>query len=104
MSIYIPGMEMPKGNDLTIAIDLAGEVFSVGFDDTLETGVFLSYPCTYPIIAIPVPDHGRLGDLDALEEYISNDPACITVFDALKKLRSMPTIIPADHADKEVEA
>ena len=43
-----------------------------------------------------VPDHGRLGDLDALEEYLSNDPTCITVFDALRKLRSMPTIIPAD--------
>lgn len=92
--IYIPKMGMPEhGEAVTVLPDGTVLRYLVGMRETLEMGT-----------AIPVPDHGRLGDLDALEEYLSNDPTCITVFDALRKLRSMPAIIPADHADKEVEA
>lgn len=45
---------------------------------------------------VSVPDHGRLIDADALEEYLVNDPYCLTIFDAINKLQGMPAIIPAD--------
>ena len=61
--IYIPGMEMPTGTDvLTIAIDSHGKLYAIYFSDG-ELGINPLHKSV-----IPVPDHGRLIDADALYE------------------------------------
>lgn len=52
---------------------------------------------------IPVPDHGRLGDLDALKKNAYPFPCAIGTEWAvtLRQINDAPTIIPAD---KEAEA
>lgn len=56
--IYIPGMEMPTGdNNITLFLYPDGKVVVCGM-----LGPLGHYE------AIPVPPHGRLGDLDALYE------------------------------------
>lgn len=97
--IYITGMEMPKSCPcelIGIGYDLCCS-FAGGIPARLKEYYECCQNDTRPFWCplIPVPDHGRLGNLDALEEYIMNDPSCITVFDAVKKLQEMPTIIPA---------
>ncbi len=105
MSVLIKGMEMPIGKDvLTVAITADGEVYSIGFDNTIEGGIFLSHPSTYPIQAVPVPPHERLVDADAFWVEINNicdrrDAGIISDFTCLQQilsaLRHAPTIIPA---------
>lgn len=59
--IYISGMEMPrKGHTVTITILPSGEACVDHYDCRPQ----LTVPILYN--AISVPDHGRLGDLDAL--------------------------------------
>ena len=112
--IYIKGMEMPKGKDvLTVAITADGEVYSIGFDNTIEGGIFLSHPSTYPIQAVPVPPHGRLGDLDALEKVFREDAReewnkwakPLNWADAFDDVADIvgeePTVIPADEEETE---
>ena len=92
--IYIPGMEMPNTcYDCPFQID---ECFgSIKCRYAKTWGSYSSRAVDCPLI--PVPDHGRLGDLDELEQAMRNrkhfvgrlsDPDCL-VADA-------PTIIPAD--------
>ena len=100
--IYIPGMEMPTGKDvLTIAIQSDGEVLSIGFDSTIDGGIFLSHPNTFPIRAIPVPDHGRMIDAEAFEKdnayFWNRDFINPKYEDCLCDLvNAAKTIIPAD--------
>ena len=74
-----------------------------GLEDLKKAKVYLDWMIDAEeteYVAVPVPEpHGRMGDLDALEELILNDPSCITAFDAIKKLQGMPTIIPAEGGD-----
>ena len=103
--IYIPGMEMPTGNDVfTIAIGSDGRLYSIYFSDG-KLGINSLHKNV-----IPVPEHGRLGDLDAaveklkrLREYHSDDSQsgtwiahgishCIEVLTG----KEAPTIIPAE--------
>lgn len=59
--VYIDGMEMPKkGHTVTITILPTGEACVDHYDCRPQ----LTVPILYS--AIPVPDHGRLGDLDKL--------------------------------------
>lgn len=102
--IYIKGMEMPKSRSRWVVIYPDGKVdYSDKTDEweTLDKG------------AISVPEHGRLGDLDAaveklkrLREYHSDDSRsgvfiahgisqCIEVLTG----KEVPTIIPADVTD-----
>ena len=110
MSVFIKGMEMPTGKDvLTVAITADGEVFSIGFDNTIEGGIFLSHPSTFPIQAVPVPSHGRLGDLDDLyahlnEWYLTNNPVftkeeSIYIRAMLLGISEAPTIIQAEEGE-----
>ena len=64
MSIYIKSMEMPTGdNTKIIAILSSGEVFSVYFDN--ESGnLGLCQMSKTPVIAVPIPPHGRVIDAD----------------------------------------
>ncbi len=96
MSILIKGMEMPKscfdcpfmyGRRYCMANN------KIEFNDPGYSELKGRYDGC-PLV--PVPPHGRLIDADALEEYFVNDPSCLTIFDAIKKLQGMSTIIPAD--------
>ena len=94
MGVYISGMEMPKGYiDVRIYADGRVGSRSIGaFGETIAT-------------AIPVPPHGRLGDLDALVRqfpYLDNfDSGNITM--TMKGIRNRiytaPTIIPAEEGE-----
>lgn len=62
MGVYIEGMEMPKGfTDVRIYAD--GRVVSKSFSKFGEQIA----------TAVPVPPHGRLGDLDELEKSFRED-------------------------------
>ena len=87
MSIYIPGMEMPTDCSRWVVIYPDGKV---DYSDKTDEWVTLDK------VAIPVPPHGRLGDLDVLlqraiphgwstPKWVSD----IVIADAI-------TIIPAD--------
>ena len=90
MSIYLPNIEMPpKGQMLVIFPD--GTIY-VCFNGMRER--------LMQTTAVPVPPHGRLGDLDALTERFWDGQCYFT--DAIKsKLQSAPTIIPAEEEDGE---
>ena len=77
--IYIKGIPMPtKGNPIGVLIYPDGSVEWPARDVVGE--------------AIPVPDHGRLGDLDALSEKCDAPYWCVWLGD----IDDAPTIIPAD--------
>lgn len=115
MSIYIEGIEMPQGeNALLIGILPSGEVYSV-FQDN-ETGELgLCKPKAEPVTAIPVPEHGRLIDADALrlktqdyiEEYSNVDEhgfhseSWCSFKEAEMVINDAPTIIPASSKEGE---
>lgn len=108
--IYIKGMEMPKHG--TVIIIYANGIVT-DYDDEHQEALGT---------AIPVPEHGRLGDLDVLreavgkvelearEEYYNLSDAekeCeyeMGVWDgihmAAKILSTAPTIIPASEGDE----
>ena len=96
--IYIPGMEMPtKCGDCI----LDHKFFKWLECNKHVTGDMIKDGRRSPACPlIPVPDHGRLIDADALEEYFVNDPSCLTIFEAIKKLQGLPTIIPAEEDEE----
>ena len=86
MSIYIPGMKMPKERPQLLWIYPDGKVITVKSDADPEDN----------FNAVPVPPHGRLIDTDAVileggpYEY---DEWCKW---ALERYQEAPTIIPAE--------
>lgn len=110
MSVLI-NMEMPKEPDefIEIAIFGDGKVIQTGESwRNLENGKCYYTPTTpeKSFNAVPVPPHGRLGDLDVLEQMFSDiDNAPYSEFDggepfysaedAAQIIRLSPTIIPA---------
>ena len=104
MGVYIKGMEMPKeGNWRSIRIYPDGTIGRpIGFGD---------YALVEGAKAVPVPKHGRLIDVDALDIYRREEQAWhdYEVFpeeylegvkdglhEAAKCLSTAPTIIPAE--------
>ena len=96
MSILIKGMEMPKSPSEMICVFSDGTAVKYfnAMMEHLEEGK-----------AIPVPDHGRLIDADALYEECTpigwdgksrNDYVCAITGHQIK---NAPTIIPADKED-----
>ena len=98
--VYIPGMEMPTGdNHITLFLYPDRKVVVCGM-----LGPLGHYE------AIPVPEHGRLGDLDELFKrmFVGPDGQCYPdkdvdgwdhayTFRGIKhEILSAPTIIPAD--------
>ena len=91
--IYIPDKELPKGegSELIIRIQPDGEVLDL---HKIHLGKK----------AIPVPDHGRLIDADALKSRATEGTdehgrKCLLI--KIGFVNTMPTIIPADkEADK----
>ena len=104
MSVYISGMELPKpGQIVLVEIDENGDVFAAYDGGRTKLADYK---------AVPVPPHGRLGDLDAVEELVIKrkyDCAGASAHGAISELHkswglheaelmieAAPTIIPAD--------
>ena len=86
MSVYIHGMEMPKTGYEDVRIFADGSVTATSHNPPY-------YRTDYR--AVPVPDHGRLIDADALMERLGD----VEYKGAVKRvLIQAPTIIPADFA------
>ena len=118
--IYINGMEMPKscyhcvwmfrdkpnGKVYCTATEADSDIFAA--DQWFDVSDVLAENRHPNCPLVPVPDHGRLGDLDALEQMFADiDNAPYSGFDgeepfysaddAAQIIRLAPTIIPADH-------
>ena len=100
MGVYIKGMEMPKENDYTIAIVYGDGVVTEYHEDYWIRGTEGEKQLG---TAVPVPPHGRLGDLDEIERYKER---LVVDADKIKKgiryvvdtkyIKEAPTIIPAE--------
>ena len=100
MGVYLPNMEMPEnGSCIQIVIDDDGKVYPSVENCILKMGSIAK--------AVPVPEHGRLGDLDRLEQmFVDIDNAPYSGFDgtepfysaedAAQIIRLAPTIIEAE--------
>lgn len=96
MSLLIKGMEMPKdGNETIIRIQPDGTVLD-------------QYGHHLVITAVPVPPHGRLGDLDAFESIKYELPDGQKAFNrgfhsgvqyVQRLIMHAPTIIPAEEGE-----
>ncbi len=110
--IYISGMEMPKrGHTVTITIRGDSSVMIDYYDGRPREEIETSF------MAIPVPDHGRLCDLDEIEKqllkeidvlreeyYEDHDPYDGAKGDGLIAARRMvANAITIIQADKEAE-
>ena len=94
MSVYIKGMEMPTNEPLLVKINPDGSV------STTARNGYKKYT------AVPVPEHGRLGDLDALEAKCTDEKGSYFGYEAAiigGAVSSAPTIIPADPIKDETE-
>ena len=98
MGIYLPNMEIPKNEPLLVKINPDGSV------STTARNGYRKYK------AVPVPPHGRLGDLDVLEQMFSDiDNAPYSEFDggepfysaedAAQIIRLSPTVIPEEEGE-----
>lgn len=87
--IYIPDMEMPVGhNESSFGIDADGHpLLAVYTEKNTEPKIYY---------IIPVPDHGRLGDLDALADKCDAPYWCVWLSD----IDDAPTVIPSDKEDR----
>ena len=90
MGLYIKGVEMPQdGRELIIRVFQDGTVYDLH-------GIQL------PANAIPVSDHGRLIDADAMIEDCHVHNSQRTLWGELEYLiDNTPTIIPADEEENE---
>ena len=103
MSILIKDIEIPEDNTVLLRIYPESDgVFYVEQLD-IDDDVLDKY------WAVPVPEHGRLIDGDKLDEYLkiaaimAEGKEKEAYIDARAEAKTMPTIIPADPADKEEE-
>lgn len=95
--IVIRGIEMPKDKPLNLSIYPNGEVvlFCIKGRDEYEN------ECNYgdyehKRIAVELPEHGRLGDLDKLYEVATAPYGNFYGFQALiKDIKNAPTILEA---------
>lgn len=100
--IYIPGMEMPK-RDATFLVHVNGDQIDLA-PPRKYCDEYKREKKTYKLV--PVPDHGRLIDADALleteaqhwiTEYNSDGYAADEIGAyTMAQIDAMPTIIPAD--------
>lgn len=87
MSVLIKGMEMPR-NCWDCPLINTSPCACKGYSTALEHVTDRHADC--PLV--PVPKHGRLGDLDRLEKELVFDYA----YAAADICRAAPTIIPAE--------
>ena len=99
MGVYLPNMEMPTNTDMApTAVWVYPNGYAVVFKDNGKMKQYTQ--------AVPVPPHGRLGDLDRLAQmFVDIDNAPYSGFDgsepfysaedAAQIIRLSPTIISA---------
>ena len=101
--IYIPGMEMPTRCCKCLLAKLSPTGESLFCNYTLSTVPWDDKPFDCPLV--PVPDHGRLVDKDALEKDISEsvvfsgrerNAELIGANKIINRFHRAPTIIPAE--------
>ena len=92
MSVYIKGMEMPN-NCINCAARHGAECWLA--DCSYIPNIRKERPKWCPLV--PVPPHGRLGDLDKLAIEIMDAK---NADQALAMIDDAPTIIPADPAEE----
>lgn len=93
MGLYIKGMEMPKDPFYPVHATIYA-------DGTVITGHGIGESAKE---AIPIPPHGRLGDLDALT-IVMAEGLCPTEknkgfehpFDIFRAIDAAPTVIPTE--------
>lgn len=109
MGIYISGMEMPVCHFKTSESYNVHGFWMVYPDGKSKLHIVVGSD-NFVCEAIPVTDHGRLGDLDKLKQkalmrserrgrLVNCTDMVISAYD----IELAPTIIPASPADKEVE-
>lgn len=117
MSVYIKGMEMPRGCASCKISRRNGKKMICPFIWKCEWDIHDPMSADHRLDGcplIPVPDHGRLIDADALIDDMANmipwvieSPEEIAMMDGLsagyEAVGAAPTIIPADPADKEAQ-
>ena len=102
MSVYIKGLEMPKS--CFVCQFRIGRFcpFIDGWKNNVEK---YEADNRHPFCPLtPVPDHGRLIDADALMKKAFRYPhkdGITPMYVFANDVYNAPTIIPADHADKE---
>ena len=97
MSILIKGMEMPANCFLCPLSVLNGE--RLFCEVTKEEVIRAKRSSCCPLV--PVPPHGRLGDLDALMQHevlLLRDGGRLPIIYA-SYVRNAPTIIPAEEGE-----
>lgn len=96
--IYIPGKEMPKCCAECFCMDeedLFCRITESAVGGKPDLNSWNPRPDNCPLI--PVPDHGRLVDADALTALMFADP----YQDFVHIIEQMPTVIPADEEAEE---
>ncbi len=107
MSVYIPGMEMPKSCYFCEMYEAELYWCSAAKRDIDSFDDYDSRSSFCPLV--PVPEHGRLMDKDAFidgcKALSSNDPHDIAGMEIIKffmeEIVPTPTIIPADPVKEE---
>ena len=106
MGVYIKGMEMPKDYSVIVKIFPDGRVGTIPYVQWFKVELIEG------VQAVPVPPHGKLGDLDALINKIGENVdkakdrsydwwyACTVAYDFAL---AAPTIIPAEEGNSNVE-
>lgn len=101
MSVYIKGMEMPKCHFKTSETYNVHGFWMVYPDGTSKLHIMVDsnhWECDI----IPVPDHGRLIDADALCGTMFIGEQCLYLWDEIEDaIDHAPTIIPASEEDGE---
>lgn len=113
MSVYIPGMEMPKS--CMLCSFCVEEADPANGEMCLVTGKLMP-PCSHERLddcpLVPVPDHGRLIDADALKAKQQEDADLFInavslaeksrrdeALNAVANIVNAPTIIPAEEGE-----
>lgn len=97
MGVYIKGMEIPKDKRITLTLFPDGRVYENRGERLWGNGK----DCI-PWKAVNVTPHGRLGDLDALEEKAierARRGVCVNVLEKVitaYDIETAPTVIPAE--------
>lgn len=108
MSVLIKGMDMPESCYACDMMELSGVVRCCHAYDTRNSDWGRALNC--PLIPVPTP-HGRLKDADELNKLINQSYPMTDRVDVhngyaivQEMMKQLPTIIPADRAEKEGEA
>lgn len=92
MGVYLPNVDMPKG-DKTLTIQICP-----------DGSIWQQYRGTVPNAkAIPVPQHGRLIDKDAIRKKCERGEypnVYIDTKEIAAEFYAAPTVIPADPAEE----